>query len=71
MRGKNEKSAAKRGAEADRPTGKVFVGFWTLPSVRSSIKLIASMRRQSASALLDEIATDFVSSNRNYRGVRR
>ncbi len=71
MKSNREKTTVKRGAEADRPTGKVFVGFWTSPFVRSSIKLIASMRRQSASALLDEIVTDFVSSNRNYRGVRR
>ena len=53
----------------DRKTGaasKAYVGFWTAPSVKSAIKTRAALEHKSASALMDEIMTDWL-----LRGRRR
>jgi len=51
----------------DRKTGaasKVYVGFWTAPSVKSAIKTRAALEHKSASALIDEILTDWMCGRR-------
>ena len=52
------KPAARRG-EAEAAT-KVFVGFWTSPAVKAAIQTRAMLDRKSASALMDEVVTDWV-----------
>ena len=53
---KGGKSAARRGGAE----GKVFVGFWTSPAVKAAIQTRAMLDRKSASALIDEVVTDWV-----------
>lgn len=57
---KGGKSAARRGGAE----GKVFVGFWTAPAVKAAINTRAKIDRKSASALMDEIITDWICGRR-------
>ncbi len=64
------KTAGKRGAggaaaaRAEGGANKVFVGFWTTPTMKAAINTRAKIDRKSASALIDEIITDWLCGRR-------
>lgn len=45
----------KKTACAARAARRVYLGFWTQPSMKSRLKKEAAARRQSVSALVDSI----------------
>ncbi len=62
MRGK-AKTAKRRGADGAASAAakqKVFMAFWTSPAVKAAIQTRAMLDRKSASALMDEVVTDWV-----------
>ena len=67
MKTKKKKVRAQIGAAAARAEGganKVFVGFWTTPTMKAAINTRAKIDRKSASALIDEIITDWLCGRR-------
>lgn len=57
-----KKKVDRKTAKGD---GKVFVGFWTSQAVKSAIQTRAMLDRKSASALIDEVVTDWVLCRRS------
>lgn len=43
---------------------KAFVGFWTAPTTRAALQTRAKIEHKSASALMDEIVTDWLCGRR-------
>ena len=61
------KERKKMKKTVDRKTGaasKAYVGFWTDPSVKSALQTRAKIEHKSASALIDEIVTDWMCGRR-------
>lgn len=53
----------KTGARRSAP-GKTFVGFWTEPTTKAALQTRAKIEHKSASALIDEIVTDWLCGRR-------
>lgn len=64
MRAKASQTGGKSAARRGGAEGKVFVGFWTAPAVKAAINTRAKIDRKSASALMDEIITDWICGRR-------
>ena len=61
----DKESRARRSAPSKTERdGKVFVGFWTSQAAKSAIQTRAMLDRKSASALMDEIVTDWLCGRR-------
>ena len=61
------KERKKMKKTVDRKAGaasKAYVGFWTDPSVKSALQTRAKLEHKSASALIDEIVTDWLCGRR-------
>lgn len=59
-----KKTVDRKSAGRAKPDGKVFVGFWTTPTMKAAINTRAKIDRKSASALIDEIITDWLCGRR-------
>lgn len=59
-RKKMKKTVDRKSAGRAKPDGKVFVGFWTSPAVKAAISTRAMLDRKSASALVDEVITNWI-----------
>jgi hypothetical protein len=62
------KERKKMKKTVDRKTGardgKTFVGFWTAPTTKAALQTRAKIEHKSASALIDEILTDWMCGRR-------
>jgi len=61
------KTAKRRGADGAASAAakqKVFMAFWTEPTTKAAIQTRARIEHKSASALMDEIITDWLCGRR-------
>ena len=61
------KTAKRRGADGAASAAakqKVFMAFWTEPTIKAAIQARARIEHKSASALMDEIITDWLCGRR-------
>ncbi len=64
---KKTKTAKRRGADGAAAAAaklKVFMAFWTAPTTKAAIQTRAKIEHKSASALMDEIITDWLCGRR-------